>query len=81
MNDLIKKVQAKFVSEAIDCEIASNIELSDEDKALLFQLNQFAVMQVEDDEEVLRDPRKIFYKSGEELKKRTGRFVVGSCFD
>lgn len=68
MNDLAAKVRADFVNQAVDCEIVSNIELSDEDKALLFQLNQFAVMQVEEDEEVLRDPRKIFYKTDEELR-------------
>lgn len=68
MSDLEARVRADFIEQAIDCEIVSNIELSDEDRALLFQLNQFAVMQVEEDEEVLRDPRKIFYKTDEELR-------------
>lgn len=64
-----KKVLDDFMEQAANCEIVSNLELSVEEKRLLDQLNQFAVMQMEDDAEVLRDPRKIFYKADEELKK------------
>lgn len=69
MNNAERKVLDDFIGQAVNCKIVSNLELSGEEKRLLDQLNQFAVMQVEDDAEVLRDPRKIFYKSGEELKK------------
>lgn len=68
MSDLEARVRADFIEQATNCEIVSNIELANRDKAVLFQLNQFSVMQVEEDEEVLRDPRKIFYKTDEELK-------------
>jgi len=68
MKKLADKIKEDLVNKAMECQIDSNIPLSDEDKSLLYQLNQFAVMQMEDDAEVLRDPRKIFYKADEELK-------------
>lgn len=75
MKKLADKIKEDLVNEAMECQIDSNIPLSEEDKNLLDQLNQFAVMQVEDDAEVLRDPRKIFYKADEELKIG----LVGLC--
>lgn len=69
MNSIEAAVLADFVDQAVNCKIISNLPLSDMEKNLLFQLNQFAVMQLEDDAEVLRDPCKIFYKSDEELKR------------
>lgn len=68
MNNTEKNVLADFMDQAVNCKVSSNIPLTSEENNLLSQLNHFAVMQVEDDVEVLRDPRKIFYKSGEELK-------------
>lgn len=68
MNNAEKMILDDFINQAVNCNISSNLPLSDEEKRLLFQLNQFAIMQTEDDMEVVRDPRKIFYKSEEELK-------------
>lgn len=68
MKNLNGKTKNDLLKEAIDCQVISNIPLNDNEANLLYQLGHFAVMQMEDDVEVLRDPRKIFYKSDEELK-------------
>ena len=68
MNSKLEKIREDLLNEAINCRVISNVLLSDDEANLLYQLGCFAVMQVEDDVEFLKDPRKVFYKSDEELK-------------
>ena len=60
INNIIKK--------ASEVEIISNIPFNETQISLLRELNYFAATQTLLDEEVLRDPRKILYKTNQNFK-------------
>ena len=58
----------EIIDKASNASILSNILLDTEQLELLHRLNVFCVSQVLDDIETLKDPRKIIYKSNQEMK-------------
>ncbi len=65
----------KIIKMASDVEIISNIPFNEMQLALLRELNYHAATQTLYDDEVERDPRKILYKTNQNLKKA----VVALC--
>lgn len=71
VNELQERVEneiAKIIKKASEVEIVSNVPFNQTQMALLRELNYFATTQTLYDEEVLRDPRKILYKTNQNFK-------------
>ena len=64
----IAKIVDDMISRAINLEIKSDVDFDDEQFDALQSLAEYCVRQVLGDIEVIKDPRKIFYKSSQELK-------------
>lgn len=69
--EIQKKINEKIqeiINKAANSSISSNILLDTEQLELLHQLNIFCINQVLNDTETIKDPRKIIYKSSQEMK-------------
>lgn len=66
--EIIEQKLLAIISKATEIEFASNVPLAGEQLELLKELNIFCANQVLDDGEVLRDPKKLIYKTNHELK-------------
>lgn len=64
----ISEIIRSLIRRAAEAEIVSEIPLEPEQLAALQNLNRYCVNQVLNDTEVVYDPRKINYKSNQELK-------------
>ena len=67
-NQKFQKIIRSLIRRAAEAEIVSEIPLEQEQLAALQNLNRYCVNQVLNDTEVVYDPRKINYKSNQELK-------------
>lgn len=67
-NQKFQKIIRSLIRRAAEAEIVSEIPLEPEQLAALQNLNRYCVNQVLNDTEVVYDPRKINYKSNQELK-------------
>ena len=66
--DIIKNEIQKIVDKIAEREITSNVFLSPRQLDILSQLNNFSTNKILGDPEVEKDPRKIAYKTNEELR-------------
>lgn len=66
--DIIEQKLLSIISKVTEMEFTSNVPLSGKQLDLLKELNIFCANQVLDDGEVLRDPKKLIYKTNHELK-------------
>ncbi len=66
--DIIEQKLLNIISKAVDVEFLSDVDLSVKQLELLKDLNVFCANQVLDDVEVVRDPKKLIYKTNQELK-------------
>ena len=67
-NQKFQKIIRNFIHRAAEAKIVSEIPLEQEQLNALQELNRYCVNQVLNDTEVIYDPRKINYKSNQELK-------------
>ena len=67
-NQKFQKIIRNFIHRAAEAKIVSEIPLEPEQLNALQELNRYCVNQVLNDTEVIYDPRKINYKSNQELK-------------
>lgn len=69
MNDeQIQQALQNIITKAIDVEFESNVKFTYKQLDLLQELNAFSATQVSNDSEVLRDPKKLIYKTNHELQ-------------
>lgn len=68
MTNRAQEIVDTIILKAIEVEIQSNVEFDDEQLDALFDLNEYCVNQILHDPEVIRDPRKVFYKASQEMK-------------
>lgn len=67
-NQKFQKIIQNLIRKAIDVDIVSEVALEYEQLEALQNLNEYCVNQVLSDTEVVYDPRKINYKTNQELK-------------
>lgn len=67
-NQKFQKIIRNLIRKAIEVEVVSEVPLEDDQLEALQRLNEYCVNQVLDDTEVVYDPRKINYKTNQELK-------------
>lgn len=66
-NNILEQKLREIVNKAIETEFESNVKFTYKQLDLLQELNTFCAAQVADDPEVLKDPKKIIYKTNQEM--------------
>lgn len=66
--EIIKNEIKKIIDNVAGRKIKSNVPLSPRQSDIISQLNEFSTHNILDDDEVEKDPRKIAYKTNQELK-------------
>ena len=67
-DEFIKQKIQKIIDSVINREIITNINLTSRQLDILSQLNEFCTNKILNDIEIEKDPRKIPYKTNEELR-------------
>lgn len=66
-NETLEQKLCDIINKAIEVEFESNVKFTYKQLDLLQELNTFCATQVANDPEVLRDPKKIIYKTNQEM--------------
>lgn len=66
--EIIKNEIQKIIDKVAERRIVTNVLLSPRQSDIISQLNEFSTDKILGDDEVERDPRKIAYKTNQELK-------------
>lgn len=67
-NQILQQTLEQLIRRAVGQDIVTDVPLGFQQMQALYMLNRYCVEQTLGDEEVMRDPRKLAYKSNQELQ-------------